>query len=221
MLLSMFLFYSTSVSPNQVKIFNELSKIFKMQPNELSLTARITFYLMMALQPTDYVVSPFVNLSLPDGKKGHPYMADIFLEQKIDDVSINEVSIDQVSIDEVSIDEASPSTDVASPSIDEATWIMTPDSKVKAIVEVKKSVNDDILLVEPKVVIETALYVRYVMNLYGEEALTAMITDGTTWHCIKFSSSNETHLKVRKYLTFHAKEQQLAGILPTVLKLMI
>ena len=78
----MFLFYSTSVSPNQVKIFNELSKIFKMQPNELSLTARITFYLMMALQPTDY---------LPDGKKGHPYMADIFLEQKIDDVSIDEM----------------------------------------------------------------------------------------------------------------------------------
>ena len=47
-----------------------------MQPNKLLLTAIITFYLMVALQATNYVVSPLIY-NISNAKRGHPYMTDI------------------------------------------------------------------------------------------------------------------------------------------------
>ena len=45
-----------------------------MQPNEISLVSKITFILMIALGNTDFLVSPFTCLNLPEGQKGYPYM---------------------------------------------------------------------------------------------------------------------------------------------------
>lgn len=53
MLLSMFLFYSPNMSQEKHQKYVDLMKaVLLMQPNELSLTAKITFILMAALHNT-------------------------------------------------------------------------------------------------------------------------------------------------------------------------
>ena len=51
------------------------------QPNELSLTVKITINLMAALHNTGYVVSPFINANVAETRKGHPYTMDIAIEE--------------------------------------------------------------------------------------------------------------------------------------------
>lgn len=62
-------------------MFADFMTVLLMQPNELSLTTKITIILMAALQKTRCVVSPFVNLNVPEARKGHLYMMDIVIEE--------------------------------------------------------------------------------------------------------------------------------------------
>ena len=62
--LSLVLFYSSSTSQDQCHMAK-----FKLQPNELFLTAMITFYFMVALQSTNYIVFPLVNINVPEAQK--------------------------------------------------------------------------------------------------------------------------------------------------------
>ena len=95
------------------------------------------------------------------------------------------------------------------------------ETKVVAIIEVKKSVNADFQLVEPKAVIEMILYVQYNMSLHHEHTMTGMITDGSVWHCLQFISSHESmQLCVWKYVTLNNTEAKVMEMLPQVLRMM-
>jgi len=196
----MFLFYSAKISQEQYQMFADFMAVLSMQPNELSLTTKITIMLIVALQKSEYVVFPFVNLNVPESRKGHPYMMDIMIEE-------NTFSSSSIGLDNAS------NTLVA-------VKYMT-SKNIIAMVEVKRSVNVDLILVEPKTVIETIVYIQYMISLHDQHMLIGIITDGSVWHCLQFSSQSESiQLSVHKYMTFIANEIEVMGILPQVLRVM-
>ena len=76
---------------------------------------------------------------------------------------------------------ASPHAPVADPK--PISILHKKTSKVVAIVEVKKNMNDDIELVDAKAVIECIVYVQYMMCIEQLSKLVGTVTDGTSWHC--------------------------------------
>ena len=47
--------------------------------NELSLTAKLTSLQAIYIQDTGYYITPFYNLQVPEGRKGHRYMSDFLV----------------------------------------------------------------------------------------------------------------------------------------------
>ena len=47
--------------------------------NELSLTAKLTSVVALSIKGTHHVLTPFYNLLVTEGKRGHPYMSDLLV----------------------------------------------------------------------------------------------------------------------------------------------
>lgn len=173
---------------------------------------------MGALQATNYVVSPFVHLNVPEARKGHPFMTDILIEAvscSLDEAQASGNSSDEAQANNNSSDETPGSSDTNILTLTDSNI----DSNIIAVIEVKKGINGDVLLVEPKFVIEMLLYVQYLMALHEKDSLIGMITDGTSWHCMQFSSASNSKLSVNKFLSFEANQNDM-WIIPEVLKLL-
>lgn len=154
---------------------------------------------MAAFHNKEFMVSPFMNINTPDARKGHPNMMDIKIKMI---TSVTNTSNSVVGANPMSI-----------------TIKYKSNHKIAVVIEVKKDINDNLEWVDTKTVIECIIYVQYAMFIEDVNRLVGIITDGTSWHCLLFvRESNSITLNVQKYVTFHAKEEELVKILPQVLK---
>ena len=54
-----------------------------MDSNKLSLTAKLAC--LEAFENTNFHVTPFYNLQVPEGRRGHPYLTDLLIHHAIED----------------------------------------------------------------------------------------------------------------------------------------
>ena len=106
---------------------------------------------MVALESTNYIVLLFVNLNIPEPQKSHPFMTDILIE------------------------------DLSSSNTAPTTVTVASDSRIVVVIEVKKAINSDFMLVEPKTVIKTLIYVHYIMALHYRYFNLCSLHHDFTW----------------------------------------
>ena len=159
-----------------------------MEPNELSLTPKITFLLTLVFRDTNYKITPFKHLMVTEGRRGHPYMSDIILSEE------KEVEVENNSI------------------------TVAHSEELIMLVEVKKSISLELSLVDPSTVIEMLLYVQYLLMMYKQSKIIGAITDGSTWHCFNLEKKDDSHLLVKKYAYIKDHDVWSVNNVPELLK---
>ena len=175
------------------EMFNKLLQVVSMESNEHSLTVKLTFLLAVAFQATDIKVVPFVMMSVPQIRRGHPYEMDLLFAKGFNN-----------SMDDTTTTSSTPITTLAHGT----------SRKVIAVVEIKKSVSRDFKLVESSAMIELILYVRYMMTLTQCNKMMGILTDGSSWHCLEFTGDDSVLLNIKRYVSFCGTEIQIIGTVP-------
>ena len=68
---------------------------------------------------------------------------------------------------------------------DTSRFTVLKDGKLIMIVEVKKTVNTNLVFIDAQDVIELLVYCQYLMRLHGLSEILGTLTDGRVWHTMK------------------------------------
>lgn len=155
--------------------------------NELSLTAKLTTLLALTFEETNLYITPFFNLEVPENKRGHPYMADLLV------TSTHEKEHTRNAI------------------------AIKHEKHLKMLIEVKKTVTSDLVMMDPSHLIEMLLYVKYMMKLSKQNMLLGAITDGIVIHCFDFRIGITEKLLVTGCACVKGNDAKTITALPTIL----
>ena len=82
MIYGLLTFDRCGTSEETKQLLDIVKRILAMQPNELSLTAKVTFLLTVVFQKSDYKVIPFKALAVPEGRRSHSYMRHYIVKRR-------------------------------------------------------------------------------------------------------------------------------------------
>ena len=83
------------------------------------------------------------------------------------------------------------------------------------LVEVKKMIPLKIAMVDPSLLIEMLMYVRYLITLKEQKELIGAITDGSTWHHFNLEVQHtSSHLLVKRYVYMSDHDVRIISNVP-------
>ena len=197
-------------------MYQDINECFEYDRNENSVSLQVAMRLSCALRNLKcFKILPFHNI-LPEHikRKGHPYQTD-FLVKALRQHKEKEVSEPRASTSESLSDEEIESHMGKS---DHITAVKEGD-KVVMLIEVKKLVATNFLLIDIHDTIELLVYCHYTLNVHGQKSIAGVITDGYNWHCLCLGmAEGRDDLEILKYTSFaSSNEKEIFSLIPSLL----
>ena len=177
-----------------------MDTLFTFQPNESSVSIHVAFLLCAALKGYCMKVFPYVNIDVPIKKKDHPYQTD-FLICDFSQHKKSEQPVESIKLP--------------------CSMLIQKLGQSVMVIEVKRSVSVNFNNIDTQHSMELIIYCLYVMRIYDCNRILGSLTDGQTWHTLKFEKNGNTNtLKLLKHTVLSSVDQQIIlGTIPKLLDL--